>query len=255
MERAPTQQTWAISTVESGSNDGVALGEVRVDNVALLPTCAGVTPCWAAAVAAWALTSISGSLGCHRRWQMLCDGAQSLGRSTSPRHNGGQWPQWQWQSSCRALLKPPWHHRCRCFVDGAMAWAEAVTAAFILDAPVCRTAWRKPEAATDTAGHSEHPTRPTSGSVGCFERQWRAAAALPWRSRGGHWHSASVRLAADSRGANPGGFDRFGSLQRHRRKGGCGTPRWWWRVNGRRDGGSLSATRAWINAPLARTLE
>ena len=29
VERAPTQQTWAISTVESGSNDGVALGEVR----------------------------------------------------------------------------------------------------------------------------------------------------------------------------------------------------------------------------------
>ena len=29
VERASTQQTWAIGTVESGSNDGVALGEVR----------------------------------------------------------------------------------------------------------------------------------------------------------------------------------------------------------------------------------
>ena len=37
----------------------------EIENSTLLPTCAGVTPCWAAAVAAWALTSISGSLGCH----------------------------------------------------------------------------------------------------------------------------------------------------------------------------------------------
>ena len=29
VERASTQQTWAIGTVESGSKDGVALGEVR----------------------------------------------------------------------------------------------------------------------------------------------------------------------------------------------------------------------------------
>ena len=91
-----------------------------------------------------------------------------------------------------------------------MAWTDAVTAAFILNALVCRTAWRKPEAAADTAGHSEHPTQPTLGSVGCLEHQWRAAAALPWQSRGEHWHSASVRLEAESSGANPGGFDGSG---------------------------------------------
>ena len=76
-----------------------------------------------------------------------------------------------------------------------------------------------------TAGHSEHPTQPTLGSVGCLEHQWRAAAALPWRSRGEHWHSASVRLEAESSGANPGGLGGFGSLQRHRNKGSHGTPR------------------------------
>ena len=186
---------------------------------------------------------------------MICVGAQSLGRSMSPRHHGGQWPQWQWQSSCSAQHEQLLQQALQFFVAAVMALASTATVAINGVAPTVRAAWRYPQAALDTAGHSEHPTRPTSGGVGCFERQWRAAAALPWRSRGGHWYSASVRLAADSSGANPGGFDRFGSLQRHRRKVGCCLPRWWWPVNGRRDGGSLSATRSWINAPLARTLE
>ena len=62
----------------------------EIKNSMLLPMCAGVTPCWAAAVAAWALTSISGSLGCHRRWQTLCEGVGSLGLLTLPRAFGGR---------------------------------------------------------------------------------------------------------------------------------------------------------------------
>ena len=37
----------------------------------LLAMCTGATLCWAATATAWALLSIIGTLGCHRRWQML----------------------------------------------------------------------------------------------------------------------------------------------------------------------------------------
>ena len=89
----------------AGNDAGASLGEVRGRHFLLLPTCTGTTLCWAATATAWALLSIIGTLGCHRPWQSLYVRAESLGRSTLPRHYGGQWPQWQWQSSCRALLK------------------------------------------------------------------------------------------------------------------------------------------------------
>ena len=92
----------------AGNDAGASLGEVRGPTFfcccprARAQRCAGP---WAATATAWALLSIIGTLGCHRPWQSLYVRAEPLGRSTLPRHYGGQWPQWQWQSSCRALLK------------------------------------------------------------------------------------------------------------------------------------------------------
>ena len=67
-------------------------------------------------------------------------------------------------------------------------------AAFTSHALACRTAWRQPEEDSDTAGRSEHPTRPITGGVGCFEGQWQAAAARWWRRRGSEWYSATCGL-------------------------------------------------------------
>ena len=50
-------------------------------------------------------------------------------------------------------------------------------------------------------------------------------------------------------------MQQVGGLQWHRRDGGHGTPRLWRRVNGWRNGGSLSATQAWTDAPLTWMLE
>ena len=57
-------------------------------------TC-GRTVSLAATMVAWALSDIIGTLGCHVHVQTVCMGTRLLGQSTSPRHNGGQWPQWQ----------------------------------------------------------------------------------------------------------------------------------------------------------------
>ena len=239
----------------TGNDGGATLGEVRGRQFAAAANTCGRTMSRAATVVACALLGIIGTLGCHRPWQTLCVGAQSLGRSTSPRHHGGQWPQWQWRSSCRAQREQLFEQERRLFVAAAMALPTAVTAATNRSAATVRAAWRYPQAASDTAGGSEHPTWPITGGVGCFEHQRRAAAACLWRWRDGQWHCASVRLPADESSATPGGLGGVGSLKRHRRKGGRGTPHWWRRVNGWGDGGSLSATWAWEAAPLAWALE
>lgn len=62
---AARQQTWAMGTVAGGIIDGEALGEVRGRQFAGAANTCGVTPCWPAAVVAWALLSIIGTLGCH----------------------------------------------------------------------------------------------------------------------------------------------------------------------------------------------
>jgi len=54
-----------MGTVAGGIIDGEALGEVRGRQFAGAANTCGVTPCWPAAVVAWALLSIIGTLGCH----------------------------------------------------------------------------------------------------------------------------------------------------------------------------------------------
>jgi hypothetical protein len=53
-------------------------------------------------------------------------------------------------------------------------------------------AWQQRAAALDTAGRSEHPTRPIEGGVGCFERHRQAAAARQQRQRLGELDSAII---------------------------------------------------------------
>ena len=89
----------------AGNDGGASLGEVRGRHFFVAAHVHGHNAVLGSNGTAWALLSIIGTLGCHRPWQSLYVRAESLGRSTLPRHYGGQWPQWQWQSSCRALLK------------------------------------------------------------------------------------------------------------------------------------------------------
>jgi hypothetical protein len=132
-----------------------------------------------------------------------------------------------------------------------MADANLAAASIIGAEPTRRAAWWLHAAALSTVGRSEPATVLFAGGAASLEHQVRQAAPWQWRQRAGQWGSAIVRVADGPTRGRSHIFESVGRAWRLLRIGGSRTCT---AVAMTRCGcaeGSSSASRAWIEAPLA----